>query len=156
MDCQTFDEKLYEYDAGTLDAPARSQVEAHTAACPRCARELADYRQTVRVLATAKHPVMPESFWAAQRERVMAVVRRALDVRPWQAPRYSLVVLIAIVAGYVVAGLDIMGGITAEATTRSDSSSYVFTLIPLYAFMLVLAVLTFRERPAGDESSGRP
>jgi anti-sigma factor RsiW len=154
MDCQTLDEKLYELVEGSLDAATRDAAQAHTAGCTKCAQSLAEYRETVRLLAVTKHPEMPEAFWARQRERVMVVVRRALEVRPWQAPPYSLVMLFLIVAGYVYVGLDVMGGMADDAGARSVPSSTVhLTLIPLYAFMLVLAGLTFRDRP--DEQRER-
>lgn len=155
MDCQTLDEKLYEYEAGTLDAATRSGAEAHVVACPHCARELADYRETVRLIATTKHPEMPESFWTSQRERVMAVVRRALEIRPWQAPPLSLMMLMIIVAGYVFAGFDSIGSVAQDVNLSGDreGSTVYFTLIPLYAFMLVMAGLTFRDRPE-ERASG--
>lgn len=155
MDCQTLDEKLCELVEGTLDEAARAQADLHVAGCARCARELADYRSTVTLMAVTKHPPMPEEFWARQRERVMMVVRRALDARPWQAPPYSLAILLVIVAVYVFVGFDILGTVPDNAGGQQPSGSNVhLTLIPLYAFMLVLAGLTFRDRPDDAKSSG--
>ena len=148
MDCQTLDEKLYELVEGSLDPAARDAALGHAAGCARCAKELAEYRSTVQLLSVTRNPEMPEAFWARQRERVMVVVRRALEARPWQAPPCSLVMLLVIVAGYVFAGLDIMGGVADDAGVRTDATNNVhLTLIPLYAFILGLALMTFRDRP---------
>ena len=149
MDCQKLDETLYELVSGGLDDAARAACEAHAGGCPRCTREIADYRATVQLLAVTKNPEMPDSFWERQRSRVMEVVHRALAMRPWNAPPLSLALLLVAVALYVLAGIDAfaIGQHQAVATDSAGTSIMHLTLIPLYAGLLALALYSFRDRP---------
>jgi anti-sigma factor RsiW len=130
MDCQKLDEVLFDFaespEKRTLPPERRAEVDAHAAACARCRQEVAHYQATVQVLATAKMPQMPDSFWARQRERIMVAVRALASVRAWKAPPLSLVALMGILLGYSM-----------------------LTLVPVYAILIGLALYVFKERGEG-------
>lgn len=155
MDCQKLDETLYELVSGALEAATRTAVESHAATCARCAREITEYRATVQLMAAVRNPEMPESFWERQRARVMEVVHRALAMRPWKAPPLSLAALLVLVGIYVLAGVDGLTSIGRDVAIPDRGGNTIhLTLIPVYVFMLGLAVYSFRER-TGDARSPR-
>lgn len=157
MDCQKLDETLYELVSGSPDEATRAAAHAHSVACPRCAREIAGYRETVRLMASVKNPQMPESFWERQRMRVMEVVHRALAMRPWKAPPLSLAALLILVGLYGLAGVDGLTSLGRDVSIPDGTSNSMhLTLIPLYVCMCALAMYSFREKTgAGGSRSGR-
>ena len=149
MDCQKLDETLYELVSGSLEASARAQCEAHAGGCARCASEIAAYRATVHLMEVTRNPQMPDSFWDRQRTRIMEAVSRALATRPWKAQPLSLGLLMILVAGYIIAGLDAMSMRQHEVTLHDGGSNLLqLTLIPIYGGLLALALYSFREKPA--------
>lgn len=156
MDCQKLDETLYELVSGSVDEATHLAAQGHCAACPRCAAELAGYRETVRLMAAVKLPQMPESFWERQRMRVMEVVHRALAMRPWQAPPLSLAALLILVGLYGLAGVDGLTGLGRDVSIpdRTGNSMHL-TLIPLYVGLCALAMYSFREKSTSGPRSRR-
>lgn len=147
MDCQKLDETLYELVSGSVDGAVKSACDAHAAGCARCSTEIAHYRETVRLMASVKMPEMPESFWDRQRARVMEVVHRVVAMRPWNAPPLSLAALLLLVGIYGLAGVDGLTGMSRDvAIPDRPGSTFHLTLIPVYGFMLFLAMYSFREK----------
>jgi hypothetical protein len=158
MDCQMFEEVLFDLTAGTLEPDLSRQCEAHLASCPRCASELAEYRSTVKLIDSLKHRELPESFWQSQRSRVMQAVGKVVSARTWEAPPLYLVALLTVVVGYIFAGLDIGAGILLDLFGGQGRGSHslptpLVTLIPLYMGILALALFVFSER--GEKAGSR-
>ena len=74
MTCDDFNAALAEYMDGTLDAPARSSMDAHRIDCAECAAFLADFT-TIRAEA-GKLPLLSPSrdLWAGIEARIEAPV----------------------------------------------------------------------------------
>ena len=158
MDCQKLDETLYELVSGTVDGAVQAACDAHAGSCARCRAEIAQYRETVRLMASVKMPDMPEGFWERQRARVMEVVHRVVAMRPWKAPPLSLAALLLLVGIYGLAGVDGLTGLGRDVTIPDHpTSTFHLTLIPIYVFMLGLAMYSFREKatPRQNLPSGR-
>lgn len=59
IDCASFDERLDDYVDGALDETGRRQVEAHAAACPRCAAALEAQRRLLKAAAELPREIAP-------------------------------------------------------------------------------------------------
>ena len=71
--CASGVELLMDYLEGALPPAVSADLEAHVAACPRCAAFIASYRETPRILreatAAALPPELEESLLAFLRAR---------------------------------------------------------------------------------------
>jgi putative transcriptional regulator len=71
-------ERLADLVLGMLDEQARLEVEAHLAACARCATEHADVEEALSAVAVALPPLAPSP---AARDRLLRDVRQAREPR---------------------------------------------------------------------------
>src|SRR5271167_2762366 len=74
MSCSNFDWKGYAL--GELDAPARTQAEAHASSCQACREELANTRLTLDALSTLREEEVPR--------RIAFVSDKVFEPRWWQ------------------------------------------------------------------------
>lgn len=65
--CVSGVELLMEYLEGVLSADLRSALDAHVAACPRCAAFIASYREIPRILREATATKLPADLEASLR-----------------------------------------------------------------------------------------
>lgn len=147
MDCRGFDEVLDDLADGSLIGPAREEALAHRAGCTRCARELSSYEATLQVVARLRRRALPHGFFVRQRAAIMA---RLAPRVAWEAPPLCLVALITVTASLVAVGTDPLGaafgdllaGLVVEGARALDASA---TLLPVYLFLVGLAVMALRE-----------
>lgn len=71
-ECESFQELLVDYAAGTVAAADAARVEGHCASCAECAKALAALREVPLRLRGAGEPPAPD--WALQRARILAAV----------------------------------------------------------------------------------
>ncbi len=127
-----------------LPTDLSTDLVRHSEACPDCARELATHRAVDRLLGSVGRPVMAPGFFERQRarihERVLAEAERVGELA-WSAPSGSLVVLAAIVAGYLFVGME--GFFEAFLTVpglSSHGADPLDALVLVYAGVLALGV----------------
>ena len=77
--CHRLRESLPSYAEGRLGGPAQAEVEAHLAACPRCAAEVAELRVMLVALRAVPQEPLPT--------HLVAKVQRAVAARPAARPR---------------------------------------------------------------------
>ena len=61
--CRRCREQMPEALYGELHSDARAEFDAHVAACPKCAAELADLQEAQKVLDLRTRPQPPDAFW---------------------------------------------------------------------------------------------
>lgn len=111
--------ELADYVLGALDAPDRSRVNAHLAACATCAERLTEYEAVIGSLAFALPAVPPPAeAWptireASRRRRSRTRSGAALDRRWLRAARWSAVA--AVVAGLVVWNVGLQHQVARDA-----------------------------------------
>jgi anti-sigma factor RsiW len=106
--CRRLAPALVDYSEGGLPPGERLEIERHLADCPRCAATAAALADA-RTIAAGPPVVRDESFWVAQRQRVMQAIEAA-EASPEPAPlrgfdwRLALPVAAALliaIAGYL-------------------------------------------------------
>ncbi|NSW56692.1 MAG: zf-HC2 domain-containing protein [Armatimonadetes bacterium] len=87
MTCADWQDRFTEYLDNTLPADAHQQLEAHLAACPDCAADLAAFRATVSVLSSLPRVQPPEDMLA----RISAAIdaEAAEGAGSWKARRWN-------------------------------------------------------------------
>ncbi|MFZ5516185.1 MAG: anti-sigma factor family protein [Candidatus Zhuqueibacterota bacterium] len=95
MNCEQFRELLGPYLDGELGADERQAIEAHMAACPSCARELAELRYVNAAGKTKFVPEPTQDYWKNLTRSVMDEVRE-LDRTPAK-PRLRLATIRSII-----------------------------------------------------------
>ncbi len=87
MTCADWQDKFTEYLENTLPADARQQLDAHVAACPDCAADLAAFRATVGLLSSLPRVQPPQDMLA----RISAAVdaEAAESAGTWRSRRWS-------------------------------------------------------------------
>jgi hypothetical protein len=100
-------EHLGEYLADGLAGEDRSRLESHVAACPECARALADLRTTEIHMNAALSPLTPSADFE---DRLIASLRDEQSAR-WRVVRHAVSGLAAaiVIAGLGYAATDLMG-----------------------------------------------
>lgn len=149
MNCATGERLLDGYLEDSLGDEDRRCMEDHLRTCSVCTDEVAAYRRTVAFLDRVALPDMGEEFWRRQR----SLIARSIAHRPvWTAPSYSIVAVVALVAGYLSVGLDwlavSMGDFLGVPSGALPGNSYMSfdgfdTVILLYAGLVGLALLAF-------------
>lgn len=81
MTCESGVKVLVEYLEGTLAAEVRTAVEAHVAACPRCAAFVASYRETPRLVRELTAAEIPADLVASLRAHLRKHRRNPPDLR---------------------------------------------------------------------------
>jgi hypothetical protein len=145
MTCETFDERLSEYLEDTLTRTARSQVEAHRAACLRCAalvRDLEEISQEARAL-----PELTPSrdLWngiAARIEAPVVPIGTGIPQRRWTTVRLG-----AAAAALIVA----TAGVTYRITAHQLRGEQITAIAPDTAQPVTVAINT----PAANDSGLR-
>ena len=89
--CRHLRARLVDFAGGELGPRERKAVEAHLAACPRCAAEVHALREVpTRLLGAAAPLSQDEHYWEQQRRDIMRGVRAAVPEKPgWQPPRLA-------------------------------------------------------------------
>ncbi|MGQ0642936.1 MAG: zf-HC2 domain-containing protein [Gemmatimonadaceae bacterium] len=92
IDCQRFDDLLSEYLESTLSLPSRAAMDAHAAACARCAAWLADVRSIVDRAGALPVLQPPRDLWPAVAARldapVVPITAAASAQRSLRMPRW--------------------------------------------------------------------
>lgn len=79
LTCATGVDLLMEYLEGALAPDVRAAIEAHVAACPRCAAFLESYRETPRILREATATTLPPDLESSLLSAVRSRIDRAPD-----------------------------------------------------------------------------
>ncbi len=71
-ECDFTQARLTDYLDNTLEPTVRQTVESHLLTCARCEKELQTQRRLVDLLQRKKAPPLPDAFWQAFPEQVLA------------------------------------------------------------------------------------
>jgi len=91
---------------GALPAEKQSALDEHLAACPRCAEEMEEIRESLTLLEQRELPDPGEAYWASLRRDVSAGLARGrrpacrpalIPLRAWAPAAAALVLLAALV-----------------------------------------------------------
>ncbi len=120
MRCSSFNLDLDEYVDGTLGPLRAARVEAHVAACPRCAALLAELR-VIDALLIAPHTLDPAPNFTF---KVMAEVR-CLPQPHRRHFSFAAIGAYIVFAWIAIGGFFFFGGHTARAALATLGSSFV-------------------------------
>ena len=147
MNCDGIRDLIALGAGGEITDHERIAVEAHTAVCAECARELADYRGLVGNLALLREGDAP----AGTAERIWEGVRPSV---PKSKPRAFPLAWAARAAAVLVAGLSI--GFTAMTVTRTPSPATDLSMdsrpVDDYAASYVTPIRHPASKASGGES----
>jgi hypothetical protein len=157
MNCKRIRPLLSAYHDGELDPAQRTEIEAHLAACPECARTLDGYRslgQDVRGLPGVRPPAGMQAEFETRLHKLSASPlfgARNLNLRRALSAAAFALALVALAFG-VYAVLQQMqpseGGVTVAATYPEDGA----TGVPLDA-NLVIAFAQPMDRASVEEAT---
>jgi hypothetical protein len=142
MTCDTVQPMIEEYFDGELDATARRTVEAHLAACPACAAELASLEREHSLFAQYDRGFEPSpEMWSAVRSRIEAEAGKRGSAEGWFrsltswlggliAPSQLVPVGIGALAVVFLVAMGIVWRNTTEAPQVAEENRPVEPMIP--------------------------
>jgi hypothetical protein len=138
-----FLEALFRLDPVQLDGTLPPPLAEAMAADPALAAEVEALRTMDRAMPLLGRPLVDPNLFVRQRNQVLALVQAArleeqkhLETRSWAAPRGSLVLLLGVVAGYILAGVE--GGLLG---VRGAEMAVIGGPDPMDCFLAVYACL---------------
>ena len=155
--CDVYKRLFDGYCSATLTDEERSSYDEHLRNCGYCQEQYSAYGKTVTLINAVKPPAIDESFWVRQQASISALMASRRLSEAWQAPPFSLVIMLVMVGVYIIDGLGCMYisssyfGNVMSFISKTAFGQYFDTSIVLYFVMAVIGMISFFSEPEPEK-----